>query len=95
MDFVSKINKVVMLCLLLASLYLGFGAVVSANEVVTSLDESMSFGMAVELNIAMCLSWMPVISDYTRTLKKSIYRYIELCSGILFWQYFNVYNWLR
>lgn len=69
MDFVSKINKVVMLCLLLASLYLGFGAVVSANEVVTSLDESMSFGMAVELNIAMCLSWMPVISDYTRTLK--------------------------
>jgi putative hydroxymethylpyrimidine transporter CytX len=34
--------------------------------------EDLSFGTAVELNIAMGLSWLPLISDYTRTLKKPI-----------------------
>jgi putative hydroxymethylpyrimidine transporter CytX len=30
----------------------------------------MSFGMAVELSAAMPLSWLPLISDYTRSAKK-------------------------
>lgn len=36
------------------------------------LGEAMSFGAAVELSVAMPLSWLPVISDYTREAKKPI-----------------------
>lgn len=32
-------------------------------------SESMSFGAAVELSVAMPLSWLPLISDYTREAK--------------------------
>lgn len=34
-------------------------------------DNTLSFGMAVELSVAMPLSWLPLISDYTRKLKKN------------------------
>ena len=68
---VGILNRVVMLCLLAASLWLGFTAVFGANAAPAApADTGMSFGTAVELNIAMCLSWMPVISDYTRTLRR-------------------------
>ena len=33
-------------------------------------DDSMSFGAAVELSVAMPLSWLPLISDYTREAEK-------------------------
>ena len=33
-------------------------------------SEGMSFGAAVELAVAMPLSWLPLISDYTRTAEK-------------------------
>jgi putative hydroxymethylpyrimidine transporter CytX len=32
--------------------------------------ESISFGLAVELSVAMPLSWLPLVSDYTRNAKK-------------------------
>ncbi len=32
--------------------------------------ESLSFGAAVELSVAMPLSWLPLISDYTRSAKR-------------------------
>jgi putative hydroxymethylpyrimidine transporter CytX len=35
-----------------------------------AITDSMSFGMAVELSVAMPLSWLPLISDYTRNAKK-------------------------
>lgn len=35
-----------------------------------AIGESMSFGMAVELSVAMPLSWLPLIADYTRNAKK-------------------------
>ena len=50
----------VMLC---AVIFRGSGA-----DFVT--DESLSFGAAVELAVAMPLSWLPLISDYTRTAEK-------------------------
>ena len=34
------------------------------------LGETMSFGAAVELAVAMPLSWLPLISDYTREAEK-------------------------
>ena len=33
---------------------------------------SMSFGAAVELAVAMPLSWLPLISDYTREAKEPV-----------------------
>ena len=36
------------------------------------VDDSMSFGAAVELAVAMPLSWLPVISDYTREAEKPV-----------------------
>ena len=34
--------------------------------------EGMTFGAAVELSVAMPLSWLPLISDYTRDAKKPV-----------------------
>ncbi len=33
-------------------------------------NDSLSFGAAVELAVAMPLSWLPLISDYTREAEK-------------------------
>lgn len=35
-------------------------------------SDGLSFGAAVELNVTMCLSWLPLISDYTRTLRQPV-----------------------
>ena len=43
--------------------------------------ESISFGAAVELSVAMPLSWLPLISDYTRKAKKPIWASAISCSG--------------
>ena len=45
----------------------------AALFVVTSItDETFSFGAAVELAVAMPLSWLPLISDYTREAKEPV-----------------------
>ena len=38
----------------------------------TSISETMSFGAAIELSVAMPLSWVPLISDYTREAKRPV-----------------------
>lgn len=50
----------IVLCVVISQ---GTGAASSAGE-------SISFGAAVELSVAMPLSWLPLISDYTRTAEK-------------------------
>lgn len=40
------------------------------NGIMTAQDDSLSFGAAVELAVAMPLSWLPLISDYTREAEK-------------------------
>ena len=42
------------------------------NVMTASADDSMSFGAAVELAVAMPLSWLPLISDYTREAKEPV-----------------------
>lgn len=43
------------------------------NGVATSIpDDGLTFGAAVELAVAMPLSWLPLISDYTREAEKPI-----------------------
>ncbi|MBC7959402.1 MAG: cytosine permease, partial [Vallitaleaceae bacterium] len=44
--------------------------VIFTSTIVSTSSEWMSFGMAVELSVAMPLSWLPLISDYTRHAKK-------------------------
>ena len=42
----------------------------SGNAMVGIDGESLTFGAAVELAVAMPLSWLPLISDYTRDAEK-------------------------
>ncbi len=65
----SKINAVVITLLFLCTIVLGI-TVFSTPQSTADANDTISFGAAVELNIAMALSWLPLISDYTRTLKK-------------------------
>ena len=67
----AKLNTVVMFLLLAFSLILGF-VVFRDSGTAHTTEEQMSFGAAVELNVAMSLSWLPLISDYTRNLKKPV-----------------------
>ena len=39
---------------------------------VSSATTCLSFGAAVELAVAMPLSWLPLISDYTREAKEPV-----------------------
>lgn len=46
-------------------------SIVIFNGTITPIaNDGISFGAAVELSVAMPLSWLPLISDYTRTAKK-------------------------
>lgn len=44
--------------------------ILKGNSTYTASAEAMSFGAAVELSVAMPLSWLPLISDYTRMAKE-------------------------
>ena len=69
----GKINTVAMAALFILTLILckviffGRGGGSMAGE-----GEAMSFGAAVELSVAMPLSWLPLISDYTREAEKPL-----------------------
>lgn len=66
----SKLNVVVITLLFICTIVLGV-TVFSAPQGIAATNDTITFGAAVELNIAMALSWLPLISDYTRTLKKT------------------------
>mgnify|MGYP003378375614 CR=1 FL=1 len=65
----GKLNTLVMAVLFVATLVLSFLIFGSAGTLPAG-DDSLSFGAAVELSVAMPLSWLPLISDYTRTAEK-------------------------
>ena len=67
----GKINTVAMAALFILTLVLsrvifGDGSVAGAG------GDAMTFGAAVELSVAMPLSWLPLISDYTREAKEPV-----------------------
>lgn len=64
------INKISMAALFLLTLVLCKVIFFSGAPVGSDLGEAMSFGAAVELAVAMPLSWLPLISDYTREAEK-------------------------
>ena len=65
----GRINTVAMAALFILTLILCKVIFFDGSELPIS-EESMSFGAAVELSVAMPLSWLPLISDYTREAEK-------------------------
>ena len=63
------VNKIAMAALFILSIVLCV-VVFRGGTPVTVPDDSLSFGAAVELAVAMPLSWLPLISDYTREAEK-------------------------
>ena len=48
----------------------------------TGVLRTLTFGAAIELNVAMPLSWVPLISDYTREAEKPVAA--TLCSTVVY-----------
>lgn len=77
----GKLNTVAMSALFVLTLILSvkiFGGV-SAPFI---SQEALTFGGAVELSVAMPLSWLPLISDYTREAEKPVKA--TIVSGIVY-----------
>lgn len=67
----SKVNVVVVTALFLFTIVLGVTVFTKTGNH-PAMMETISFGAAVELNVTMALSWLPVISDYTRDLENPV-----------------------
>ena len=52
-------------------------------------EQALSFGAAIELSVAMPLSWLPVISDYTKDAKRPVA--VSLAAAVV---YFLVSVWM-
>lgn len=64
----SKVNVVVMAAMFILTIVLSLVVFKGGTPQVPAGD--LTFGGAVELAVAMPLSWLPIISDYTRTAEK-------------------------
>lgn len=67
----GKVNTVAMAALFILTIILSFVIFGKGTASVISND-GMTFGAAVELAVAMPLSWLPLISDYTREAEKPV-----------------------
>ena len=67
----GKVNTVAMGALFVLTIILSF-VIFSKGSALNISGEGMTFGAAVELSVAMPLSWLPLISDYTREAKKPV-----------------------
>ena len=67
----GKLNTVTMTALFILTIVLSVVAF-TGGGMSAGLGEAMSFGAAVELSVAMPLSWLPLISDYTREAKSPV-----------------------
>lgn len=65
------INKISMTALFVLTVVLCF-VIFGGNGAVTAPDDSLTFGAAVELAVAIPLSWLPLIADYTREAEKPL-----------------------
>ncbi len=67
----GKVNTVAMIMLFVLTIVLG--VIIFGKETLQYFDSSIiTFGAAVELSVAMPLSWLPLISDYTREAEKPV-----------------------
>lgn len=67
----GKVNTVAMAALFILTVILSF-IIFGDGTVHEAAGEAMSFGAALELSVAMPLSWLPLISDYTRDAEKPV-----------------------
>lgn len=67
----EKLNILAMLALFVLTIVLSF-VVFGGGQAGVAGDDTLSFGAAVELSVAMPLSWLPLISDYTREAEKPV-----------------------
>lgn len=67
----GKVNTVAMGALFLLTILLSF-LIFGKGAVPNISGEGMTFGAAVELSVAMPLSWLPLISDYTRDAREPV-----------------------
>ena len=67
----GKVNTVAMAALFVLTIILSF-LIFGKGSALNVSGEGMSFGAAVELSVAMPLSWLPLISDYTREAKDPV-----------------------
>ncbi|MBR3866486.1 MAG: putative hydroxymethylpyrimidine transporter CytX [Butyricicoccus sp.] len=67
----GKVNTVAMGALFVLTILLSF--VIFGNGSAWNISgDGMTFGAAVELSVAMPLSWLPLISDYTREAERPV-----------------------
>ncbi len=67
----GKVNTIAMTALFVLTIILSF-VIFGKGTMQNIIGEGMTFGAAVELSVAMPLSWLPLISDYTREAKKPV-----------------------
>lgn len=67
----GKLNTIAMAALFILTIAL-FKVIFSGSSYSGLAVDSMSFGAAVELSVAMPLSWLPLISDYTQRAEKPV-----------------------
>ena len=67
----SILNTIAMSALFVTTIILSI-VIFRGDNTVTAVGDAMSFGAAVELSVAMPLSWLPLISDYTREAEKPV-----------------------
>ena len=65
------LNTLSMSALFVLTLVLSF-VIFTSNSAGNLTGEAISFGAAVELSVAMPLSWLPLISDYTRDAQSPV-----------------------
>lgn len=66
------LNSVAAVALFLLTMVLSVFLFRGKGPQMEALNSTMSFGMALELSVAMPLSWIPLIGDYTRCGKKPL-----------------------
>lgn len=67
----GKVNTIAMAALFILTVVLSF-VIFKKGAIKSIAGEGMTFGAAVELSVAMPLSWLPLISDYTREAEKPV-----------------------
>ncbi|MCR5335025.1 MAG: putative hydroxymethylpyrimidine transporter CytX [Synergistes sp.] len=67
----GKINTVAMTALFILTIVLSF-VIFGEGTTAHPGGDGLTFGAAVELSVAMPLSWLPLISDYTREAKEPV-----------------------
>lgn len=87
MTTLGRVNVLVMTALFLLTAVLS-GTIFGADTVAAP-SGTITFGGAVELAVAMPLSWLPVISDYTREAEKPVKATVVSCLT-----YFAASSWM-